>query len=205
MACSSTLACVYKYKYKPWGAISWLYMVAIINDEDVEKWREAAQDMHEEIVKWMNLSIHYENVIRELKLKLESTSEENNCRLINENGSSNSNKKMGKDYDECDAWEVFRFQLNFEQSENTGAFNTVNDFLEYWLKVYNNRQDSSRLEPVYIKKKDIGKSSISSDYKIQEDASERYSLLSYSDKAIYRAIGKEYFRKRKKYLPEPRR
>ena len=188
---------MYKYKYKPWGAISWLYMVAIINDEDVEKWREAAQDMHEEIVKWMNLSIRYENMIRELELKLESTTEENNCRLINENGSSNSNKKMGKDYDECDAWEVFRFQLNFEQSENTGAFETVNDFLQYWLQKYNKRQDSSRLEPVYIKKKDIGKSSISSDYKIQEDASERYSLLSYSDKAIYRAIGKEYFRKKK--------
>ena len=77
-------------------------MVAIINDKDVKKWREAAQDMHEEIVKWMNLSIRYENMIRELELKLESTTEENNSRLINENGSSNSNKKMGDAYDECD-------------------------------------------------------------------------------------------------------
>jgi len=31
---------------------------------------------------------------------------------------------------------------------------------------------------------------------VQQEALERYQKLSYTDKAIYRAIGKEYFRKR---------
>jgi len=32
---------------------------------------------------------------------------------------------------------------------------------------------------------------------IQQEALERYQKLSYTDKAIYRAIAKEYFRKKK--------
>jgi len=34
---------------------------------------------------------------------------------------------------------------------------------------------------------------------VQQEALERYQKLSYTDKAIYRAIGKEYFRKKVVY------
>ena len=73
---------------------------------------------------------------------------------------------------------------------------TVNDFLEYWLKVYNSRQESSRLEPMYMKKHTKNQSG-ECPTGVQQEASERYQKLSYTDKAIYRAIGKEYFRKKK--------
>ena len=35
---------------------------------------------------------------------------------------------------------------------------------------------------------------------VQQEALERYQKLSYTDKAIYRAIGKEYFRKKVVYV-----
>ena len=96
-----------------------------------------------------------------------------------------------------DGWEVFRFQVSEEHRINQ-TFMTVNDFLEYWLKVYNSRQESSRLEPMYMKKHTKNQSGeCPGPIGVQQEASERYKKLSYTDKAIYRAIGKEYFRKKK--------
>ena len=113
---------------------------------------------------------------------------ENDCQLIISN-----NKK--KEYSTPDGWEVFRFQVSEEHRINQ-TFMTVNDFLEYWLKVYNSRQESSRLEPMYMKKHTKNQSG-ECPTGVQQEASERYQKLSYTDKAIYRAIGKEYFRKKK--------
>ena len=63
----------------------------------------------------------------------------------------------------------------------------------------NNRQESSRLEPVYMKKQTKNQSG-ECPTGVQQEALERYQTLSYTDKAIYRAIGKEYFRKKRSDL-----
>jgi len=101
---------------------------------------------------------------------------------------NNNNKK--KEYSASDGWDVFRFQVSEEHRINR-TFNTLNDFLKYWFHEYNNRQESSRLEPMYMKKQTKKQSGI------QQEAVERYQKLSYTDKAIYRAVAKEYFRKKK--------
>jgi len=110
----------------------------------------------------------------------------------------NKEKKMKKEYSTPDGWEVFRFQVSEEHRINQ-TFNTLNDFLEYWFHEYNNRQESSRLEPVYMKKQTNNQPG-ECPTGVQQEASERYQKLSYTDKAIYRAIGKEYFRKKKYYV-----
>ena len=111
--------------------------------------------------------------------------------------SKNKEKKMKKEYSTSDGWEVFRFQISEEHRINR-TFNTLNDFLDYWFHEYHNRQESSRLEPIYMKnhtKKQSGQGPTG----VQQEALERYQKLSYTDKAIYRAIGKEYFRKKVVY------
>ena len=100
------------------------------------------------------------------------------------------NKNKKKEYSTSDGWDVFRFQVSEEHRINR-TFNTLNDFLKYWFHEYNNRQESSRLEPMYMKKQTKKQSGV------QQEAVERYQKLSYTDKAIYRAVAKEYFRKRK--------
>ena len=102
----------------------------------------------------------------------------------------NKEKKMKKEYSTSDGWEVFRFQISEEHRINR-TFNTLNDFLDYWFHECHNRQESSRLEPIYMKKHTKKQSGI------QQEAVERYQKLSYTDKAIYRAVAKEYFRKKK--------
>ena len=77
--------------------------------------------------------------------------------------------------------------------------NTLNDFLDYWFHEYHNRQESSRLEPIYMKnhtKIQSGQSPTG----VQQEAVERYQKLSYTDKAIYRAVAKEYLKKEVVYV-----
>ena len=124
---------------------------------------------------------YYTDVIRYYMTK------ENECRLIN--GNSN------KDYSTSDGWEVFRFQISEEHRVNR-TFTTLNDFLDYWFHEYNNRQESSRLEPIYMKKH-TKKQSEQGQTGVQQEASDRYQKLSYTEKAMYRAVAKEYFRKKK--------
>ena len=110
----------------------------------------------------------------------------------------NKEKKMKKEYSTSDSWEVFRFQISEEHRINR-TFNTLNDFLDYWFHEYHNRQESSnRIEPCYMKK-DTKKQSGQGPTGVQQEAVERYQKLCYTDKAIYRAIGKEYFRKKVVY------
>jgi len=107
----------------------------------------------------------------------------------------NKEKKMKKEYSTSDGWEVFRFQISEEHRINR-TFTTLNDFLDYWFHEYNNRQESSRLELIYMKKH-TKKQSEQGQTGVQHEASDRYQKLSYTEKAIYRAVGKEYFRKKK--------
>ena len=111
-------------------------------------------------------------------------------------------KKVVKQYekklnevDRADAWDVIRIMVTEEHRINR-TFNTLNDFLDYWFHECHNRQESSRLEPIYMKKhtkKQPGQGPTG----VQQEALERYQKLSYTDKAIYRAVAKEYFRKKK--------
>ena len=109
----------------------------------------------------------------------------------------NKKKEKKKEYSTSDGWDVIRFQISEEHRINR-TFNTLNDFLDYWFHEYHNRQESSRLEPIYMKKhtkKQPGQGPTG----VQQEAVERYQKLCYTDKAIYRAIGKEYFRKKVVY------
>ena len=68
----------------------------------------------------------------------------------------------------------------------------MHDFLEHWFHECNKRQkSSSRIEPMYMEKRSKKQPGVAG-----HAASERYKKLSYADRAIYRAIAKEYFRKR---------
>ena len=110
----------------------------------------------------------------------------------------NKEKEMKKEYSTSDGWEVFRFQISEEHRINR-TFNNLNDFLDYWFHEYHNRQESrNRIEPCYMKnhtKEQSGQGPTG----VQQEAVERYQKLCYTDKAIYRAIGKEYFRKKVVY------
>ena len=141
----------------------WRHDFETINDKNVAMWHH-----------------YYIDVINYYIMK------ENDCQLIISN--RNNNKK--KEYSTSDGWDVFRFQVSEEHRINR-TFNTLNDFLKYWFHEYNNRQESSRLEPMYMTKQTKKRS------RIQQEAVERYQKLSYTDKAIYRAVAKEYFRKKK--------
>jgi hypothetical protein len=114
------------------------------------------------------------------------------------NNDKNKDKKMKKEYSTSDGWEVFRFQISEEHRINQ-TFNTLNDFLDYWCHEHNNRQESSRLKLSYMKKHSK-KQSGQGPTGVQQEALERYQNLSYTDKAIYRAVAKEYFRKKVVYV-----
>ena len=103
---------------------------------------------------------------------------------------------MKKEYSTSDGWEVFRFQISEEHCINR-TFNTLNDFLDYWFHEYHivSREQQTRTN-IYEK---AHKETIECPTGVQQEALERYQKLSYTDKAIYRAIGKEYFRKKVVY------
>ena len=105
--------------------------------------------------------------------------------------------KVKQEKDEVnDGWDVFRFQISEEIRTNT-KFNTVHDFLEYWFHECNKRQkSSSRIEPMYMEKRSKKQPGQEPTGVAAGQASKRYKKLSYSDRAINRAIAKEYFRKR---------
>ena len=105
--------------------------------------------------------------------------------------------KVKREKDEInDGWEVFKFQVN-EENRLGKPFDTVNDFLKHWFHVCKKRQESSnRIEPCYMEKYTKKQSGQGQTRAQQEAALAKYKNLSYTDKAIYRAIAKEYFKKR---------
>jgi len=89
-----------------------------------------------------------------------------------DNDKKKKKKEKKKEYSTSDGWDVIRFQVSEEYRINR-TFNTLNDFLDYWFHEYHNRQESSRLEPMYMKKQTKKQSGV------QQEAVERYQRLSY--------------------------
>ena len=105
----------------------WRHDFETINDKNVALWHRR----------------YYTDVINFYIMK------ENHREWINND--KNKDKKMKKEYSTSDGWEVFRFQISEEHCINR-TFNTLNDFLDYLFHEYHNCQESSRLEPIYMKK-----------------------------------------------------
>ena len=116
---------------------------------------------------------------------------------------SNNNNKNYKNNNEntkdsiSDGWDVFRFQISEEKRTNK-VFNSAEEFLYHWLVELKRCKENSRLRPIFINVKKFkwnNKSQTLDDFRAE--ASARYKQLTYTQKALYRAIAKEYFRKKK--------
>ena len=129
-----------------------------------------------------------------IKKEKDRTSTINNNNIINNN--NNNNKKNTKD-SISDGWDVFRFQISEEHRLKT-TFNNAEEFLYHWLVELKGCKENSRLRPIFINVKKFkwnNKSQTLDDFRAE--ASARYKQLTYTQKALYRAIAKEYFRKKK--------
>jgi len=116
--------------------------------------------------------------------------------INNNNNNNNNNNKNTKD-SISDGWDVFRFQISEEKRLKT-TFNSAEEFLHHWLVELKRCKENSRLRPIFINVKKFkwnSKSQTLDDFRTE--ASARYKQLTYTQKALYRAIAKEYFRKKK--------
>ena len=115
-----------------------------------------------------------------------------------------NNNKNTKD-SISDGWDVFRFQISEEHRLKT-TFNNAEEFLYHWLVELKRCKENSRLRPIFINVKKFkwnnnkkfkwnNKSETLDEFRAE--ASARYKQLTYTQKALYRAIAKEYFRKKK--------
>ena len=122
--------------------------------------------------------------------------EKDRTSTINNNNINNNNNKNTKD-SISDGWDVFRFQISEEHRLKT-TFNNAEEFLYHWLVELKRCKENSRLRPIFINVKKFkwkNKSETLDDFRAE--ASARYKQLTYTQKALYRAIAKEYFRKKK--------
>lgn len=108
----------------------------------------------------------------------------------------NSKKKNMKE-SFSDGWDVFRFQISEEHRLKT-TFNNAEEFLHHWLVELKGCKENSRLKPLFmnVKKFKWNKKTQGLD-NFRTEAAARYKQLTYTQKALYRAIAKEYFRKKK--------
>ena len=121
---------------------------------------------------------------------------------INNSSSSNNNKNYKNNNENTkdsisDGWDVFRFQISEEKRLET-KFNNAEEFLHHWLVELKGCKENSRLRPLFMNVKKFkwnNKSQTLDDFRTE--ASARYKQLTYTQKALYRAIAKEYFRKKK--------
>jgi len=114
---------------------------------------------------------------------------------INNSSNNNNNKNMKESF--SDGWDVFRFQISEEHRLKT-KFNNAEEFLYHWLVELKGCKENSRLRPLFMNVKKFkwnNKSQTLDDFRTE--ASARYKQLTYTQKALYRAIAKEYFRKKK--------
>jgi len=114
---------------------------------------------------------------------------------INNNNNNNNNKNTKDSI--SDGWDVFRFQISEEHRLNT-TFNNAEEFLYHWLVELKRCKENSRLRPLFMNVKKFkwnNKSQTLDDFRTE--ASARYKQLTYTQRALYRAIAKEYFRKKK--------
>ena len=101
---------------------------------------------------------------------------------------NNKHNKKGS----LDGWEVFKFQLREEHRLKT-KFDNIEDFLKHWLKE-NGCKENGKLKQLYVNKMPRKKTMASKGLEsFQKEASVRYKQLSFAQKALYRAVGKEYF------------
>jgi len=116
--------------------------------------------------------------------------------INNNNNNNNNNNKNTKD-SISDGWDVFRFQISEEHRLKT-TFNNAEEFLYHWLVELKGCKENSRLRPLFMNVKKFkwnNKSQTLDDFRTE--ASARYKQLTYTQRALYRAIAKEYFRKKK--------
>ena len=102
-------------------------------------------------------------------------------------------KKVIKEVDRADAWDVIRIMIT-EETRTGKKFKGINDFLDHWFYTCHNYQENSRIEAMY--RKDSVGQKVRGPTGVQEAATKRYNQLSRTDKAIYRAVAKQYFKKR---------
>ena len=105
---------------------------------------------------------------------------------------TNNNKyKKGS----LDGWEVFKFQVREEHRINK-VFDNIEDFLQHWL-IENGCKENGKLKQLYLNKRPHKKTTSKTKAKglenFQKEVSDRYRQLSFAQKALYRAVGKEYF------------
>ena len=97
-------------------------------------------------------------------------------------------KKMKSSYD---AWEVFKFQVREEHRINK-VFENIEDFLQHWLNE-NGCKENDKLKQLYVNKRPHKKTMASKGLEsFQKEVSVRYKRLSLAQKALYKAVGKEY-------------
>ena len=92
-----------------------------------------------------------------------------------------------------DAWEVFKFQVREEHRINK-VFDNIEDFLQHWLNE-NGCKENDKLKQLYVNKRPQYKKTRASKglESFQKEVSVRYKQLSLAQKALYKAVGKEYF------------
>ena len=103
---------------------------------------------------------------------------------------TNNKHKKGS----LDSWEVFKFQVREEHRINK-VFDNIEDFLQHWL-IENGCKENGKLKQLYVNKRPHKKTRASITKGLenfQKEVSDRYRQLSFAQKALYRAVGKEYF------------
>ena len=103
-----------------------------------------------------------------------------------------STRKKKSSYD---AWEVFKFQVR-EEHRIDKVFDNIEDFLQHWLNE-NGCKEDGKLKQLYVNKRPQYKKTRASKglESFQKEVSVRYKQLSLAQKALYKAVGKEYFRR----------
>jgi len=133
---------------------------------------------------------------KNIKKEKDRTSLTINNNSSSSNNNNNNNNENTKD-SISDGWDVFRFQISEEKRTNK-VFNSAEEFLYHWLVELKRCKENSRLKPIFINVKKFKWNNKSQTLDVfRTEASARYKQLTYTQKALYRAIAKEYFRKKK--------
>ena len=120
--------------------------------------------------------------------------EVNNDKDTSKNKTKKDTTKNKHKKGSLDSWEVFKFQVREEHRVNK-AFDNIEDFLQHWLNE-NGCKENDKLKQLYVNKRPHKKTMASKGLEsFQKEASVKYKQLSLAQKALYKAVGKEYFRR----------
>jgi len=119
--------------------------------------------------------------------------EVNNDKDTPKNKTKKDTTNIRKKKSSYDAWEVYKFQVREEHRINK-VFDNIEDFLEHWLNE-NGCKENDKLKQLYVNKRPQYKKTRASKglESFQKEVSVRYKQLSLAQKALYKAVGKEYF------------